>query len=108
MSALGHKQPFKMIIAECLLAGVKRALSSSFFGGYNFNVRERLLSPKAVIRISEPRQHNHRVLPRQIRNGRSFYGKPWGVGKSVVKSFRIDLKSAPLWMGTNYATEELR
>ena len=54
------------------------------------------------------RQHNHRVLPRQIPDGRSFYAKPWGVGKSVVKSLRIYLKSAPLWMGTNYATEELR
>jgi len=54
------------------------------------------------------RQHNHRVLPRQIPDGRSFSAKPWGVGKSVVKSLSIYLKSAPLWMGTNYATEELR
>jgi len=31
-----------------------------------------------------------------------------GRGKSVVKSLSIYLKSAPLWMGTNYATEELQ
>ncbi len=54
------------------------------------------------------RQHNHRLLPRQIPDGRLFYAKPWGVGKSVVKSLRIYAKSTPLWMGTNYATQELR
>jgi len=36
------------------------------------------------------------------------YAKPWGVGKSVVKSLSIYLISAPLWMGANCATEELQ
>ena len=53
MSALGHKQTFSPILAQCPVSGVKRPRGTRILEGYDLNARERLLSPKAVTQTSE-------------------------------------------------------
>jgi hypothetical protein len=55
MSALGHKQPFSDILAQCLLAGVKQPFIPDWNGEQNRSPVECLLSSKAAVQIAENR-----------------------------------------------------
>jgi hypothetical protein len=51
-SDLGHYQPFKISLAECLLLGVKQPLGNRILGGYDLITLECQLSPIAVIQFA--------------------------------------------------------